>query len=196
MKRIGSRLCAIAAVVTLAALTGCGRTPTAPMLDSMTDNGGPAVASVAKAPQTNGLQPPYTQPDPLDPARSESSGIVIGKLGAVLRAGNVSLMIPKKAFNGRARVTLRVEDPSELNAQMEMSPADKNQFQVPVTVEFDAAACGKDVRGLHVVWLDPATSRWVEVPSVIDLETGKISAQLMKLSDCRAEFEGRLKSGW
>ena len=194
MNRIGSRIYAIAAALSLVAICGCGRTPTSPLLDSMEDASTPAAAKAPASP--SGLQPPYYGPDPSQPERAESSVMVNGGRGATLQVGNMTVRIPKHAFSGRAMVSVNVPDPTKLHVQLSITPSWKNRFNIPVTLEFDGAACGEDVRLMSVEEFDAPTSEWVAIASTPDHPSGKLRAQLGHFSEYRATCELKRKSGW
>lgn len=199
MKRIGPSLTVMFAV---AVISGCGRTPTSPLVDS------PATSSVTKpgagaasiAPTPGPITPPTTDPVPGDvdaPTATtvNSTTTVNGAVGSSLNLGHVRVDIPKLAYRGKGDVTLTEPDPARLEIRVSISPVSKGRLRVPALITFDAAACGQDCRLLKVQKYDSTGGVWVEIPGTVDAANGTIAVSTMTLGKFKAVCEAK-RVGW
>jgi hypothetical protein len=200
MKRIGSPL---AVAVAVAVISGCGRTPTSPLVDAPASSSltKPAATSTGIQPTPGPVTPPTTDPNPADAPDAptattvNSTTNVNGASGKSLALGHVRLVVPKHAYRGKADITITEPDPTRLEARLAITPADKARFQVPLTLIFDAAACGEDCRMMQVVRFDSAANAWVEIPSSVDAANGTLSASITQLGRFKAVCEAK-RVGW
>src|SRR5262249_34288477 len=132
---------------------------------------------------------------PTDGELSGSCGID-GDKGGTYQLKNVSLVLPPQCFSGSAQIQVTIPDSAKLEVHLEITPATKNHFDVPVRLEFDARAAGKDPRMMVIRWRDPADNSWVDIPTTMDPVSGKVWADLPHFSDyeCVSEVQGR--AGW
>jgi len=194
MPRTRSTYFAGVLIVSLAALTGCGHAPTAPLLDSSIAQAGPQVAAFGPSREDPGSTPI----EPLDaPTTTQvvSTTSVNGAVGKSIDLGNVHLVIPKHAFRGKADVTVTVPDPTKLEARLSISPADKNRLYKPLLLQFDAQAVGLDCRTTQILWFDVTLNQWVEVPTSFDFASGMVSAEITRFSKYKATCELK-RVGW
>jgi hypothetical protein len=194
MRRNSDRILAAVMALWLVAANGCGGLPLAPVVsgDGAVGSGAPAAAQSVEL----GLpMPPVLQPQ-LDQPIVEAVASVDGDLGGVVELGSVTLTIPPSAWDGDAQIKVTVPDSTKMQAQLEITPAEKNHFDTPVTLEFDARSMGQDPRVMVIFWFDPAQGQWVALPTQIDTKTGKVSTQLSHFSlyKCESELQGR--AGW
>lgn len=200
MKRIGSPL---AVAVAVAVISGCGRTPTSPLVDSPASSSltKPGAAGAGVQPTPGPVTPPTTDPVPADAPDAPTATTVNattnvnGATGKSLSLGHVRLLVPKHAYRGKADITITEPDPARLEAHLTISPADKNRFFQPVVLTFDAAAVGEDCRMMQVLQFDSAKNAWVEIPSTVDELNGTISAPLLRLGKFKAVCEAK-RVGW
>ncbi len=194
----------LAAVTALGLLTvnGCGELPTAPRLDPGVGAAGPAASGglvaadggVDVGPPDAGPAP-APAPAPGSPALQATAGLV-GELGGSVQLKDVAVVFPPDAFTGAAQISVTMPDSSKLEVHLEITPAGKNHFDVPVRLEFDPRAAGQDPRMMVIRWRNPADNRWVDIPTTMDPVSGKVWADLAHFSDyeCVSEVQGR--AGW
>jgi hypothetical protein len=175
-------------------VVGCGALPTEPLNHGTADSppGQVAMSALARAPSPDVASgPPIRTIDPSEVAQAE----IVGEAGGVVRARHVTLDVPKGAYHGSARISMVVADTSVLQCQLDITPATKNQFNVPVTLRFDATGRG-DVQLLKVWWFNPDSGKWVPVACTIDATHRTVSAKLSHFSlyKCAGDPQGR--AGW
>ncbi len=126
-----------------------------------------------------------------------STQTVDGVSDAVMRAGRVKLEIPRGAIRGAATIQMRAS-PNGKHVQLEILPADRNGFDVPVRLSATfAGAPAAVLEDLAFFWIDPATGDWVLVEgSAVDLVTGEVSAPLSHFSEYRIGNRFLGKAGW
>ena len=193
------RILATVAALGLLAVNGCGELPMAPRLDPATTAAGPAASGGLIA--TDGgadVAVPVGNPAPQPVASPglEISAGVVGEMGGSVQLKDVSVVVPPDAFKGAAQIALTIPDSAKLEVHLEITPATKNHFDVPVRLVFDAAGAGKDPRMMVIRWFDPADNRWVDIPTTTDPVSGKVWADLAHFSEyeCVSEVQGR--AGW
>lgn len=122
---------------------------------------------------------------------------VDGISDAVMRAGRVKLEIPAGAIRGAATIQMRAS-PNGKHVQLEILPADRNGFDVPVRLSANfAGAPAAVLKDMAFFWIDPATGDWVLVEgSTVDLVTGEVSAPLSHFSEYRIGNRFLGKAGW
>jgi hypothetical protein len=109
---------------------------------------------------------------------------VIGSIGGSLTNGRWRIDIPANAIDGTATVALGVRSSTSADCQLEISPADKNHFSVPVRLTADCRSVpSSELAGYVIFWFDPATGKWVPVEgSQVDLVNKTVSAPLLHFS--------------
>lgn len=183
------------ALVLVAGLAGgCGHTPTAPATVSpngaQQSDGGRAVKPAAEA---DGLIGDLV------------GGVLrlvfrvlnlVGSLGGSLTNGRWRVDIPAGAVEGNATVSLGVSGAASADCQLEIQPSSKNQFAVPVRL---TASCGgvpaSELGDYVIFWYNPATGRWVEMESRVDLVAKTVSAELQHFSQYAVGPSGS-KASW
>jgi hypothetical protein len=196
----------VAAVLLLAQL-GCGGLPTAPILERSTRPAPDPIAnSSGRTPQPppapGGLTEEIGLPLPIEvgPVVVEESEIdktvnVNGGTGGRIDVGTVGVQVPRNAFQGQALIKLTVPDPSRLECWLEISPASKNHFDVPVQLQFDASSV-PDVRVMTVYWYDEEWREWVPIVCDVNKDTKKITADLPHFSHYKVDSEVQGRAGW
>jgi len=191
----------LVASVVLVAGSGCGHAPTAPV----TTTGAGVNAGVAAAPGNAG----------------ESSGLIstlgstvgtvvgglvnlvvrtlniVGSLGGSLTNGRWRVDVPAGAIDGNATISISVTGSQSSECQLDITPADRNHFSVPVTLTIDCSSVpSTELRNYVVFWFNPATNAWEAVAgSTVDLNTKTVSAPLHHFSRYSAgPADG--KAGW
>ena len=199
MKRIGTSLTVMFAVTVI---SGCGRTPTSPLVDSPTTSSltRPGAEAASIAPTPGPITPPATDPAPGDvdaPTATtvNSTTTLNGAVVNSLSLGHVRVDIPKLAYRGKADVTLTESDPARLEVRISISPVSKGRLLKAALITFDAAACGEDSRLMKVQRYDSALAAWVDIPSTVDAANGTIAASTMTLGKFKAVCEAK-RVGW
>ena len=181
-----SRTLALGGLIVLAVL-GCGQLPTTP-----------------RSPDFAAGDTLSTQPASLIGSVVDGSvGLIVrtlnlvGSVGGSLTNGRWTVVIPAGAVDGSASVALGVKTLDDPHCALQISPADKNHFSVPVTLTIDCRYVSSDVLSTYVIyWLDPSTGNWVEVAgSKVDLTRKTVSAPLQHFSQYAAGPAGG-KAGW
>jgi hypothetical protein len=121
---------------------------------------------------------------------------LIGSLGGSLTNGRWTVAIPAGAVDGSATVSLGVASSTSASCQLGISPADKNHFDVPVTLTVDCRSVPSDqLANYTIYWFDPSQGKWVEVASNVDLTNKRVSATLAHFSQYAVGEKGG-KAGW
>jgi hypothetical protein len=190
-----------ATVMALGLLTvnGCGQLPTAPRLDASGGAAGSAVSGGLVAdPGGIDVGPPAGGsgvPPAGSPSLEATTG-VIGEMGGSVQLKDVSVIVPKNAFPGAATIQVTKPDSTRREVHLEITPASKNHFDVPVRLEFDVAGSGEDPRMMVIRWHDMAENQWVDIPTTTDPVTGKVWADLAHFSEYRCVNEVKGRAGW
>jgi hypothetical protein len=190
-------LAASALAALVLAVVGCGTMPTAPVLDT---------GAVASSSQSSKAPAPHAilgrgvivqLPPVEDPIGAVVQGVttIAGDVGGSIEVAKVTVRVPKDAITGDAVIKVTVPDSTKLECRLEISPAEKNHFDVPVTLEFDAKSV-PDVRIMTVYWFDEDSKQWVPIPCIVDPVNRKISAELPHFSKYKADSELQGKAGW
>ncbi len=122
---------------------------------------------------------------------------VDGLSTSVLSSGCVRLDVPVGAIRGAATIQMK----SSMNGryvQLEILPADRNGFDVPVRLSTNCSGAPLAIlENLAFFWIDPANGDWVLVDgSTVDLDTGEVSAPLKHFSEYRIGNRNLSKAGW
>ncbi len=176
----------VAACAITAAVVGCGRLPTAPQ--------SAVFSSTSQSAQPASLL--GTVIDGLVGLIVRTLNLV-GSVGGSLHNGHWTVTIPAGAVSGSATVSLGVKTLDSPQCALQISPADKNHFSVPVTLTVDCSNVSSSQLATYVVrWLDPATGQWVTVAgSKVDLTKKTVSAPLQHFSQYSVGPDGG-KAGW
>jgi hypothetical protein len=122
---------------------------------------------------------------------------LVGSIGGTLTNGRWRVDVPPNAIEGTASVGLGVRTSTSADCQLEISPATKNHFSVPVRLTADCRSVpSSELAGYVIFWLDPATGKWVPVQgSQVDLVNKTVSAPLLHFSKYSCGPAGG-KGGW
>lgn len=129
------------------------------------------------------------------PAAAGNSAVVDGSVGATLRSGKWTLLVPPGAFSGRATISVTEVEDAEGNPTVDLSISDPslNSFRVPVWLSHKSQ--GNDAASIY--WWDPSAEVWREVPgvvrSVLDLLGVEVKAPLYHFSTYSVRGG---KAGW
>src|SRR5262245_16123492 len=128
---------------------GCAKLPNSPVVDSTTVS-----APVAHAAQQEGLIGGVV--DVLKGLLVRTLNLV-GSVGGSLTNGRWKVVIPANAVDGSATVALGVVTTASPGCQLEITPAEKNHFSVPVTLTIDCKGTPDTIlRNYVILWWDPA----------------------------------------
>ena len=118
-------------------------------------------------------------------------------IGETLANGRWSIVIPDGAIDGDATVAIALPRTSSTTCQLEILPADQNQFDVPVTLIADCQDVpDAELANYVIYWSDPDLRAWVEVQdSKVHLPTKTVSAPLKHFSRYAVGPAGG-KAGW
>jgi hypothetical protein len=155
---------------------GCAELPNSPVVDA-SSHSTPAARSAQDAGLIGGLL------DILKGLVVKTLNL-IGSIGGSLSNGRWVVVIPPNAVQGDATVYLGVSSSTSTSCQLEISPADKNSFQSPVTLTVSCPDVPTTTLKSYVIlWWDPARSVWVPVQgSKVDLVNKTVSAPLAHFS--------------
>lgn len=186
-------------------LVGCGQMPTAPVpgtsqvgvTSQATPPAAPSPLRAGQAVAPTGL---------LDGVGSVVGGLVglivkvlnlVGSVGGTLTNGRWKVVIPPNAVDGSAIVSLGVPSTTSPDCQLEITPATKNHFNVPVTLTVDCRSVPSDqLRQYVIYWYDPVSRTWTPVSgSRVDLVAKSVSAPLQHFSRYAVGPIGG-RSGW
>jgi hypothetical protein len=122
---------------------------------------------------------------------------LVGSLGGTLTNGRWKVVIPAGAVDGSAQVGLGVLTSISPSCQLEIYPADKNRFKVPVTLTIDCRSVPlSELKTYTIFWYNPTTRIWEPVAgSKVDLVNKTVSAPLSHFSKYAAGPVGG-KAGW
>lgn len=122
---------------------------------------------------------------------------IVGEVGGSLSNGRWRVDVPAGAFDGSATVRIGVATVTSTSCQLEISPADKNSFRVPVRLTADCSGVASDQLQSYVIfWFNPATKTWVPVEgSTVDLTRKTVTAPLQHFSNYAVGPKGG-KAGW
>lgn len=175
----------------IALAAGCIQLPTSPV------NAQPESTASARTAQPDGLVGPVVSvADALVKLVSKALTIV-GNIGGSLSNGRWRLDVPAGAFDGSATVSIGVATTTSSSCQLEISPADKNNFSTPVRLTVDCSSVSSDqLKDYVILWFNPTTKTWVPVEgSTVDLTLKTVSAPLHHFSGYAVGPKGT-KAGW
>lgn len=156
-------------------LTGCSRSPVATLTSSME---GPATPSGV---QTNDDPSDYTGGQGATVTGSFTSGDE-----GQLKLGRFTLDLHKNTLQMPATITMRVASEDAMEVEIEVSPAEANDFQVPAQVIADMSD-QPDVRPLGMFYWEDA--HWEQTQSVSHPNQQTVVAHMKHLSACRVADE-------
>jgi len=193
MPRTHRVLASVVLGVMIGGLAGCGQMTTAPEPQATTSavTVAPGNGSAATATSTNSIS--TTTQGLLSPLESLTLSLVgllvrtlnlVGSLGGTLTQGRWNVVVPPNAIQGTATVAIGVSSEASSDCQLEIMPATKNHFNVPVVLTVDCSSVPPDkLAGYVILWFNPATRRWVPVEgSKVDLVRKTVSAPLLHFS--------------
>jgi hypothetical protein len=163
----------------LLAVAGCGDSSTAPTAPAAPAPGGtpsPAPAagpdllkvnadgSVTWVPAPTGLlasPKPYELDDELDPSRFASTTVrVDGAVGGRIVCGRFVATVPAGAFEGVGTITLSMPDTLVMLCDLEITPAELNQFKRPVDLSLRTTGTNTELDSLELYYWNPETTAW------------------------------------
>ncbi len=163
----------------LAAFAGCGNSPVGPVQISSGGGGGdpnpavmgPEILVVHPDGTTSWTQLPPGGGSPAgsltDPGATSSKLAVVeqvdGSVGAKMRCGRFYLLIPPGAFDGRGSVTMSMEDSTVMVCDLEIYPAELNNFHEPVKLALSVNDTDASPDTLSIYWHDPDKDDWVDM---------------------------------
>lgn len=107
--------------------------------------------------------------------------------GAALKdsGGEVQLQIPAGAVTGTVKISVRENSSSrkELVSGLYTFSPDGTKFVKPVDLSITVPVTVLNPANLALAWLDPATGRWIPVPSVLDAKTGVLTGKVSHFTD-------------
>jgi hypothetical protein len=191
-----------------AALYGCGRLPTSPLVEPVP---APAPADVAAPappasdPELLGLVSQLPQvvsqllpPPPIVTPVLESLTAALpldGSVGGVIRVGRFTVEVPAGAFDGVGVVEIVVPDTTRLLCRLHIAPDDKNHFEVPVRLTVGLEGVEHPER-MGILWWNPALREWEPVESYVDPDGKTVRADLEHFSEYSVQEVIRSKAGW
>jgi hypothetical protein len=190
--------------------SGCGVMPTAPSVSSVATS--PSAATQAPGPAQATPAPKASIQRTAEPGSLLGivggllGGVIqlvfrvlnlVGSIGGTLTNGRWRVEIPANAVDGNATVKLGVPSSSSSGCSLDISPADKNHFSVPVMLVVDCRNVPLDVlKTYSIYWYNPTTSTWVAVSgSKVDLTNKTVSAPLQHFSTYSVAPNSG-KAGW
>jgi len=122
---------------------------------------------------------------------------IVGNVGGSLTNGRWRVDVPAGAFDGSATVRIGVINSTSPSCQLEISPADKNNFRTPVRLTAVCSGVSSyQLKDYVIFWFNPATKTWVPVEgSAVDLTSKTVSAPLQHFSAYAVGPRGG-KAGW
>lgn len=109
-------------------LTGCGRDPVSPQLTL------PGQLGAGGYGGTQTEDPPA----PVEPQAGAGAELLVAANGeGSVRVGRFSLKVHKNSLRNAATITLTVSDPASMQVAIQVTPAEANDFQVPLELVAD-----------------------------------------------------------
>jgi hypothetical protein len=133
-----------------------------------------------------GFEPtPVVVPETNDP--NARSAQMTSTAGGTVSNGRWKVVVPGGAFDGTAVVSLSTPDPKAWSCDLDILPADKNHFDVPVMLVADCHTVPpRMLAKWAILEYDPDSMTWVRVEgSVVDLKKKTVSAPLVHFSAYR-----------
>lgn len=127
------------------------------------------------------------------------SAVVDGAKGGTLRCGRFLLSIPPGAFEGEGTVSMSMPDSTVMVVDLEISPAERNDFDEPVKLCLLTDGTSLEEDDLQIYWWDPERDDWKALGCDKDLSddtevTGASEGLLTHLSHFSRYSGG--KAGW
>lgn len=122
---------------------------------------------------------------------------IVGDVGGSLSNGRWRLDVPAGAFDGAADISMSLLDRTGTRCELEITPAEKNNFDKPVRLTIDCSGVPVEQLKTFVIFrYDPAKNTWNPVAgSKVDLKRKTVSAPLYHFSTYAvARSDG--KAGW
>lgn len=177
----------LATFALLFALGGCGAAPTAP------PSGGDAPA-VAQGPEVLKVHADGTTsfvpmtavryaPTPLpggselvfDPSRRLTvTAEIDGALGGRLVCGSYVLTFPAGVFVGIGAVTMTMPDSTIMLCDLDVLPAELNEFLKPVDLALHTTGTNADLDSLQMYWWDEVQATWVDMSCQKDTDLERV----------------------
>ena len=108
--------------------------------------------------------------------------LVSGLLGATLRSGPWTVVIPAGAFNGTTRVSMHSVPVRALAVSLDLADPTLNHFNKPVLLTWHSANPAGALNKT-IYWWSPQDMRWEEVPgTTANPVTGDVTAPLEHFS--------------
>jgi len=85
---------------------------------------------------------------------------VDGSVGGRIVCGRFVATVPAGAFEGVGTITMTMPDTTLMLCELEVTPAELNDFAVPVELSLRTIGTTTDLDSLEVYWWDPAKSQW------------------------------------
>jgi len=176
-------------------VVGCSELPTQPKLNDASTAPPQAELRSFQLPEVEDAPTLPSTSDPLPvPQSAQRSVFVNGIFGGTVSAGRFTVIIPPAAFIGVAKITVTQPDLSQLRCDLDIFPAARNHFLLPVLLVADASTLPSNLLSVSTIqWWDPTDAKWVDVPGAsVNVLNLTVSAPLMHFSQYRVE--GR--AGW
>lgn len=200
-----SRFLAVAALSGVLgwALSGCSKSPLAPsgLGSQSAGSSGFSVLTISPSGAVGFVPAPTGSAlsGSLDPSLSGTSGSgssssvgeIDGAKGGKLNCGRYSLTVPAGAFSGVATITMTLADSTVMLCDLQITPAELNDFQVPVQLSLETHELSVDLSTIGIYWYDPAQLAWVNMLAGSDPTSGTLTANLSHFSKYAAG-----KAGW
>jgi hypothetical protein len=179
--------CLLALTLALA-LGGCGADPVSPAAPGG-NTGGSTGGSGSNAPSGPEILVVYpdgttawTSPPP-DPSASAAGSLeplpvvqklvtsaeIDGSVGGRMQCGRFRLAVPAGAFEGKGTVTMTMEDETVMVVDVEITPVELNQFEIPISLALDTSGADVSTDVVSIYWYDPENKTWVEMSCDKDL---------------------------
>jgi hypothetical protein len=179
LKRSGRPFRGLLALATLlaVAVVGCGGSPTSPLATgggTTSPSAGPPVlkvnadgsvtfVTIPPALRSGSVYRPYDG-SLFDPSRALTvSESVDGALGGRLVCGRFVATVPPGAFVGVGTITMSLPDSTLMLCDLEVAPAELNDFLVPVDLSLHTSGTDADLDSLEIYWWDPEASAWTSM---------------------------------
>ncbi|HSQ60851.1 MAG TPA: hypothetical protein VLT84_10535 [Acidobacteriota bacterium] len=166
---------AAAVLALLVALAGCGTSPTAPPSgDQAVVAQGPEVLKVHADGSTSFVPMSAVRyaPTPLpggselifDPTRRLTvTAEIDGAVGGRLICGPYVLTFPAGVFAGVGTVTMTMPDSTIMLCDLDVLPAELNDFLKPVDLALHTSGTDADLDSLQMYWWDEEKASWVDM---------------------------------
>lgn len=161
LPRIGAALVAVAGALLLA---GCETSPIAPPASPAATSLPVLVVGADGA--SNFVQADAVLATEAGTSRALSATKEVdGALGGWLQCGRFILAIPPGAFDSVGTVTISMPDSTAMVVDLEIEPASRNQFALPVVLACNTTGCRVDSDSVALYWYDPDNGAWVGMAS-------------------------------